>query len=296
MFAINPYAYHPNNRTRYRRKKFYRRYDTGHYGQHARQNPDLRLIVLRHGERVDVTLGEKWYNQIFGGVPSAPPESYRNPYLPLKLPYRQNSLLYEFDPPITRQGEQKAYYAGQLLSKIAGNIDSCYVSPASRCVITANAVLQGMNRPQISMRLEPYLFEPVSWNKPLQYLGDMSPFMSTREWKKSGYNIDRRYQRIGEYVNVFETETEFWNRSLEFFQSIEYRYDSRKHMPGVPSTALIVGHAATPIIYSIIAARQKFDPDSFIKQCGDITYLQTVLLERDATTRIWSVRPIPRFI
>jgi len=302
MFAFKPPVYLNGNKNYHKKKKYFKRYDKLYSPQNIGQNYDLRLIILRHAERIDLVLGENWYDQVFGGVPSASSQSYRNPVLPQRLPHRLNTLLYVFDPPITRSGEQKAFSKGQQLSSMVTTIDSCYSSPASRSIITANAILKGMNRSSVPIRIEPYLFEPMNWNIPLQALGDISPFMSTGDWLQAGYNIDRRYRRLNDYLNPSETENDFLMRSQIFLQSIERLHGGvapptgRGYARGRRSTVLIVGHAATPVIFSSIAQRQPFDAEAFGQQCSSIPFLHTIVLERDAISRIWYIRPIMSFV
>jgi len=304
MFVTKPPVYLNDDKNflkKKKKKKFFRRYDKVYRPQNNEQNYDLRVIILRHAERVDLVLGESWYEQVFGGVPSAPTQSYLNPILPQRLPQRLNTLLYVFDPPITRGGEQRSFIKGQELSRL-GSIDYCYSSPACRSVLTANAILQGMNRTNVPIRIEPYLFEPLSWNTPLQVLGNTSPFMSTGDWFQAGYNVDRRYRRLNEYLNPLETENDFYMRSQYFFQSIERHHGGvvpsvgRGYAQGRHSTVLLVGHAATPLIFSNIALRQPFNAEVFGQQCASIPFLHTLVLERNAVNRIWYIRPIMSFV
>jgi broad specificity phosphatase PhoE len=299
MFVVKPPVYLHDKRNYHKKKKYLKKYD-GIYSSYSNngQNFDLRLIILRHAERIDSILGEKWYDQVFGGVPSASTQSYSNPILPQRLPYRLNTLLYVFDPPITRLGEQKSFSKGQQLASMGTTVDYCYSSPASRSVLTANSVLQGMSRNSVPIRIEPYLFEPMNWNAPLQALGDISPFMSTGDWMQNGYNVDRRYRRLNDYVNPFETENDFYKRSQGLFKSIERRHGGVAPPigRGRRSTVLIVGHAATPLIFSTIAQRQPFNAELFGQQCAHIPFLHTTVLERDATSRIWYIRPIMSFV
>jgi len=268
----------------------------------TQHNYDLRLIILRHAERIDQSLGQDWYDKVFGGVPSAPAQAYKNPFLPSRLPHRSNTLLYVFDPPISRLGEQQSFYKGQQLARTSATVDYCYSSPASRSVLTANAILKGMNRSHIPIRLEPYLFEPMNWNSALLLLGKINPFMSTNDWQQTGYNIDQRYHRLSNYLNLHETETDYYNRSKDFFESIVRRHDEVS--PRVPpygyaprrrTTILIVGHASSTEMFSTIALRQPFNVKTFNEQSAKVPYLHAAVLERDATTRIWSLRPVMYF-
>jgi broad specificity phosphatase PhoE len=292
-----------NNNYHRKNKRIIKKYDASMPIYKTQHNYDLRLIILRHAERVDQSLGQDWYDQVFGGVPSAPLQAYRHPSLPLRLPPRSNTLLYVFDPPITRLGEQQSYYKGQQLAQAGATVDYCYSSPASRSVLTANAILKGMNRTHIPIRLEPYLFEPMNWNSALLLIPDnINPFMSTTDWAQTGYNIDQHYRRLNNYLNLHETEHDYYNRSKDFFDSIQHHHG--RILPPAPHgqairrriTILIVGHASSTEMFSTIALRQPFDMKSFGEQSAKVPYLHTAVLERDAVTHIWSLRPVMYFV
>jgi broad specificity phosphatase PhoE len=303
MLVIKPPVFiNRDNKNPYKKKKIIKRYDAINPIYRTQHNYDLRLIILRHAERVDQSLGSDWYDKVFGGVPSAPIQAYKHPSLPQRLPFRSNTLLYIFDPPITRSGEQQSFFKGQQLARAGATVDYCYSSPASRSIVTANAILKGMNRSHIPIRLEPYLFEPMNWNSALLLLDKINPFMSTTDWKQTGYNIDQRYHRISNYLNQHETELDYYNRSKNVFESIVRQHG--ESLPPVPHgqaprrrrTILIVGHAASSEMFSTIALRQPFDVKIFGEQCAKVPYLHTAVLERDAITHIWSLRPVMYFV
>jgi len=304
IFAMNTdksFMSFPTQKTFYKRRKFPKKSDRYYYKQQQQQqypyhgqHVDLRLIVLRHAERIDVLLGENWYDRIFGSSLPVPPQSYHHHLLPYRLPTRINTLLYVFDPPITRSGQQKSVSRGYQLANSGLYSNYCYSSPACRSVLTASGVLQGMNRAQVPIRIEPSLFEPMNWNTPLQELkNNYEPFMSTGEWTQHGYNIDRRYRPLQHYLNPFETEYDYFDRSQRFFQSIVQQHD-RHH--GRVSNVVVVGHAASPIIFEIIAQRQPFNAEQFGQQCAYISYLHATVLERNAMTRTWSIQRLPSIV
>ena len=120
------------------KKKFYQRYNHRNNYRNIPRNPvygnqpsyDLRLVILRHAERIDRNLGDDWYDKVFGGVRSASAQAYRHPSLPLHLPHRSKTFLYICDPPITRDGEQQSFIKGQNLARVGAAADYCYTSPA----------------------------------------------------------------------------------------------------------------------------------------------------------------------
>jgi hypothetical protein len=103
----------------------------------------LRFIVIRHGERVDVTFGGGWTNyafnnsgQYFAFAPNMPPS----------LPYRGNCFDYDVDTPLTADGLKQSWNVGSVLSSYQLPVTACYSSPAFRSVQTANGILEGMGR------------------------------------------------------------------------------------------------------------------------------------------------------
>lgn len=301
MLPIKPPSFHDDLSNAYRRKShIVKKYDAMYPNYRTQYDYDLRLIVCRHAERIDQSIGQDWYDKVFNGVPSAPSVAYRNPALPYRLPPRSNTLLYVFDPPISRTGEQQAYAKGRDLLRTGATIDYCYSSPASRSVLTANAILRGMNQGQVPLRLEPSLFEPMNWNSALLLLDKTPPFLSTHDWKQSGYNVDQRYKRFHNYLNPHETETDYYNRSRDFFDLLVRHHGKRmaaaSYRPAPKRrTILLVGHASSSEIFSTIALRQPFDAKIFGEQCAKIPYLHTAVLERDANTHRWHLRSVLHF-
>ena len=301
MLVIKPPVFLNDSQHAYQRNKIIKRYDALNPVYQTQHNYDLRLIVVRHAERIDQSLGKDWYDKVFGGIPSAPVQAYRHPELPHRLPPRSNTLLYVFDPPISRTGEQQSFNKGQELLRTGATVDYCYSSPAARSVVTADAILKGMNRSQVPIRLEPYLFEPMNWNSAFLLIEKMNPFMSTSDWRRSGYNIDQRYRRLGNNLNLHETEIDYYRRSRIFFDSIVHHHG--RMLPAVPrghvarrrTTVLMVGHASSTEVFSLIGLRKPFDAKTLAGQAAKVPYLHTAVLERDAVTHVWYLRPFLNF-
>jgi broad specificity phosphatase PhoE len=294
MFASIVSGYDFFDRVHKLQAKADQRYDPPSYLHKSHSHFDLRLIILRHSDRVDTTYGDDWYNKIFGNMPSAPRESYRHEALPSRLPLRPLTFHYLLDPPITGFAEKKAIIRGNSLSSMIDHVDFCYSSPASRCVLTANSVLKGMNQQHVRIRLEPYLFEPLSWNDALQHYSSIPPFLSTNDWLRTGYNVDRHYRCIDDYLYLNETENDYFQRSQRVLKSIEHLHhmermpiDRRQKSHGRTTTVLIVGHAASPVIFPMIASGQPFNSHAFIQGCRNVPFLHTVDLKRDYHSRRW---------
>jgi hypothetical protein len=114
-------------------------YSSGVTGIH----PTLRLIIIRHGERVDVTFGGGWTQHAF---------KYGGQYypfaanMPASLPYRNNWLEYDVDTPLTANGLKQSWNVGNVLARYNLPVTACYSSPAFRSIQTADQILQGMGR------------------------------------------------------------------------------------------------------------------------------------------------------
>jgi hypothetical protein len=68
-----------------------------------------KLVIVRHGERVDALFGENWFRQAFDQT-----GNYRRFHtnLPMNLPYRQNFQDYLYDPPLTELGLIRSFRTG----------------------------------------------------------------------------------------------------------------------------------------------------------------------------------------
>jgi ubiquitin-associated and SH3 domain-containing protein len=110
------------------------------------ENHGLRIIITRHGERVDFELGSDWFQKMQQSRMRDPRISY--------MAFRPDPNEWQFDTPLTVKGEHQAKYVGKDLQRKGFNIDYCYASPAYRCVQTARNVLEGQNRPDLPINVE----------------------------------------------------------------------------------------------------------------------------------------------
>mmetsp|Transcript_2511 Transcript_2511/g.4694 ORF Transcript_2511/g.4694 Transcript_2511/m.4694 type:complete len:225 (-) Transcript_2511:65-739(-) len=82
-----------------------------------------RLILIRHGQRIDETPeGREWM---------------------------ENAGDRWFDPPLTREGHGQAQEAGQLLAESGITVDTVHVSPLQRTLETAMHVQRQINAPNL---------------------------------------------------------------------------------------------------------------------------------------------------
>ena len=282
-----------------RRNKINQRYDRAGVAQLPNpykypQEYDLRVIAIRHAERVDTNLGDNWYKLIFNDEPNARGELYGHPQLPSRLPRRNPSFHYILDPPITKQGEQLSIAKGQRLLSQYLRVDRCYSSPAARVVLTADALLRGMGlHRRVPIKLDPYVFEPMTWNTALQNFQQVTPCMSKGQWLRSNFNIDTRYTPLSFFLDPYEDEYRYFIRTQNFFDReitpAMQNYPAQGHGYGAeqPFTVLIVGHAATPVVFSRIARGRNGSLSAFQKECEKVNFLGQAVLYRYRHTGQW---------
>lgn len=112
-----------------------------------RPEDNLRIIITRHGERADFTLGKRWLQvvqQNGGQDPRVSP-----------LPGRSNVKEWLYDSPLTVEGENQSARVGMKLANLGYTIDYCYSSPAYRSVQTANKILESQQRKHVPINIEP---------------------------------------------------------------------------------------------------------------------------------------------
>lgn len=109
----------------------------------AASDVPLRFIVIRHGERVDVTFGGGWTKYAFN---SAGQYFAFAPNMPPSLPYRANCFDFDVDTPLTANGLKQSWNVGSVLANYQLPVTACYSSPAFRSIQTANGILEGMGR------------------------------------------------------------------------------------------------------------------------------------------------------
>ena len=108
---------------------------------------NLRIIITRHGERTDLALGKQWLHKMQeSGV--------RDPRVP-RLSPRAHFREWNYDPPLTVDGEAQSASVGQKLLHLGYPIDYCYSSPAYRAVQTANKILESQGRKAVPVNVEP---------------------------------------------------------------------------------------------------------------------------------------------
>ncbi|KAL3986254.1 Histidine phosphatase (branch 1) family protein [Acanthocheilonema viteae] len=197
-----------------------------------------RLIVMRHGERID-DLFPEWirkstisgsYQAFDLNMPLALPD--------LKRPFKH----YEDDTIISEMGYILAEMVGRGLLINKSIPDVIYTSPALRCVQTAHSVLKGMDKEdKIKIRIEPTLFEFTDLHPSGQ-----PKFATPEELYDAKFNIDTDYVPLTTMDNIWKM-----NETVEMYskrvQNLLKRLATTKEWSQRTDGALIlvVGHAST---------------------------------------------------
>jgi hypothetical protein len=108
---------------------------------------NLRIIITRHGERADLALGPNWSSKMRRTGRHDSRISYLTP--------RADFNEWDYDPPLTRDGERQSMAIGRKLLKLGYPIDYCYSSPAYRSIQTADKILESQGRKAIPINIEP---------------------------------------------------------------------------------------------------------------------------------------------
>ena len=103
---------------------------------------DLKFVILRHAERVDLVFGQQWLDTSFDHY-----GNYRrtNLNMPQQVPPRASKRDFYGDSPITEIGKVQAKLTGEALKSETFNFQFCYVSPSLRSIQTAHHILEGLN-------------------------------------------------------------------------------------------------------------------------------------------------------
>nr|XP_053640631.1 protein UBASH3A homolog isoform X2 [Cherax quadricarinatus] len=192
-----------------------------------------KIIVARHGERVDFTFGD-WTRFCFDET-----RKYQQCDLnmPETLPQRKGApRSFYKDGPLTNIGVFQATLVGQALKANNTEVHHVFCSPALRCVQTCASILKGMGIDEVMpINIEPGLFEFLPW-----YKDEIPTWMTLDELTDAGFNISHNYDQItqvDELNNTNESCKEFYCRNFNVAKKIIKRTQG--------GTVLLVGHGAT---------------------------------------------------
>jgi len=270
-----------NRSINYHEPEKYHHHQQQQQAQHT-SDCDMRLFIIRHGERVDRYFGSNWFMLAFDQ------HGQYHPYhinFPPSLPNRTNKYFWALDTPLTRDGLNAAQNVGQVLSLNHFEPTYVYSSPAMRCILTTYHILKGLGlENKISIRIEPGLLE----------LGaarfGMSIFLKPIDWHNYGINVDLTYRPIMKDIASLEREEEYYLRSKYIIREIESRHNN-SHLPLL--NILVVAHATSPdtLTWDLVGRQPNvYDLYSLSLNIG---YLQMVITERKRQNKYWSLTQMP---
>ena len=240
---------------------------------------DLRLIIVRHGERVDRCFGSNWTQLAFDHEC----QYHRfHENLPVNLPTRPNRLSWDEDTPLTRNGSKAARNLGRTLALKYIEPDYVYSSPAMRCMLTTIEMLKGLKlEKKVSIRIEPGLLEFGAARF------GMNLFLKPIDWFNYGINVDLTYQPMMTTIAPDERVENYYLRSKTVVRQIEQRHSN----PSWHSIhALIVAHATSPdtLTWDLIGKRP--NTKDLYDRSLKVAYLQTMIAERKRKNQRWYLK------
>lgn len=104
------------------------------------QKSPQKVVILRHGERVDFTFGNGWYQNCFDNGKYV----RKDLNLPEQLVERSDKAWIK-DCPLTQVGLYQGKLVGNSLKENGIKFKHAIVSPSFRCVQTCHEILKGKN-------------------------------------------------------------------------------------------------------------------------------------------------------
>lgn len=256
--------------------------DKDNYSPRSENFSGRRLLVIRHGERVDFTFNpthEHWVNRAFdrNGV-------YRrfNINMPRTLPQRKDGhASYSFDTPLTEMGYLQAKLTGRALKDASCKPTYIYASSAYRSIQTAVGIVKGLGIApgKLKINIEPGLFEWGGW------FGSIPGFMTPDELSNSGYPIDLTYRPLMTPKELLASESlvDYYNRSYSVTKRLLDKHPEE-------CTIAFVAHGASLDTctrqLSNLAPRNEKDFYSILHQTP---YLALANCREDAKTKQWQL-------
>jgi ubiquitin-associated SH3 domain-containing protein len=193
---------------------------------------ERHVVVMRHAERVDFTFGSGWISVCFDQDGKYQRRDLNQPEF---LPKRTNPFDYSLDTPLTVLGCIQASITGKALRNSPVRIDNVFCSPSLRCIETAACVIKEIN-PSITIKIEPGLFEWLSWYP----LTKRPVFMEPADLVKFGYPVDVFHTPFMTTEDLFskdnESVTEYYERSFALVSHL---------MSETTGNVLLVAHASS---------------------------------------------------
>lgn len=261
----------------------------------------IRLLLLRHGERLDRFYSSQWLRQAFDKDGNY---CRFSPILPETLPFRASIRDFDLDPPLTYKGLKDSYHTGTVLRDKNIQINYCYSSPSLRCVQTASKILEGLQlQNKVKIRLEPGLFECTGWytvSETNQTL-TMPRFLTKKEFLENKYPVEKHYQEKMTYADICQVETElqFYERSHAVTSNILKSHEAElisQIQQGYATTqqnlhVLLIAHAPNLETCTRKLCGGKFRPDTLAHVIRNVDFLTMTVIEKtDNTCDKWIFR------
>ena len=197
-----------------------------------KETSNRKLIVVRHGERIDFAFGNGWIPVCFGegGL-------YKRKDLnqPESVPKRSDPFEFSLDTPLSVIGNFQAVLTGRAFKAEGIKFSHIYSSPSLRCLQTAATIVKEMSC-NLPINVEPGLFEWLSWYPPSK----RPVFLTHPQILENGININTTYEPIMSTRELFAKETESLSEYYErsFFLTTQVT-------KATTGNILLVAHAST---------------------------------------------------
>ena len=252
-----------------------------------------RIIIMRHSERLDSALGNNvWPQDVFINGVYTPNLTQMPTYLPLRADPQEYSL----DTPLSRHGKAHARHTGRFFASLGLIPHRVYVSPAQRCVETADCVLEGLGLGhRIPLKVDLALHEPTKLSLPIQPIEYFS---------SEGFLIDHNYRptlspAMSEVI-VGESRQAYYQRMYRVLKRATTKLieQSRRSSPaGQPPTVLVVAHrSSVPLLGAMLNLDQVDDKVGYLNEVQqntieEVNFLSMIIAEYDASTGYWIFLP-----
>jgi len=228
-----------------------------------------RVIVLRHGERVNFTFGENWTEKSFNNSGEYVKTDLN---MPESLPERGSSKDWENDSPLTTIGNLQASLVGSSLKRNGVKFTQVFVSPSYRCLQTATAVVEAMGL-NVQLNVDYGLFEWINLYK------DGMPKFLTEEERSLIFKVNKNYEPIMSKSELLSIKRESF---IDEFYDRNSRV-TREILSRVEGDVLIVAHASNldTCTRQLVGKGHRTEGRSDVwKVMLKITYLAAIAMEQ----------------
>lgn len=241
------------------------------------------MFVMRHGERCDFVFSRNWCDKCFDANGKY---TRTNLNLPRVMVKRKSHIDFQRDAPLTEVGRCQARLTGEALKEAGVRITHVFVSPALRCVQTAQEVIRGAGL-TCRMCVEPTMFEWCGWYKP-----SLPNWIPPEQLVENGFSVDPMYSPFisSRNLNCQESVEEYYNRCASFSKHIIRKHDSDA------GNILMVGHAGSlDVCLRQLCGKQPRSSAEFHDILCQFPYCCLAAATEDLASKRWTFKepPIP---